>query len=186
MEFSIFTTYLLIMRIFLTGYMGSGKSTLGRRLARRLEIAFIDLDDYFEAKFRTSISLFFERFGEDAFRRLEHEVLREVIDKYNNIIISTGGGTPCHFNNMELMNQHGTTIYLRLAAAALASRLSNSPFRYKRPKLKGMDKSTLLETVNAHLEEREPFYTRAQLIIDVFDLNVNEIVNKVIEMNREG
>lgn len=174
------------MRIFLTGYMGSGKSTLGRRLARRLEIAFIDLDDYFEAKFRTSISLFFERYGEDAFRRLEHEVLKEVIDKHDNAIVSTGGGTPCYFNNMELMNHHGTTIYLKLPAAVIASRLSNSPFRYKRPKLKGMDKGTLLETVTGHLEQREPFYTRAHLIINVFDLNVNEIVNKVVELNKVG
>lgn len=167
------------MRIFLTGYMGSGKSTLGKRLANKLGITFIDLDEYFEQKFRTSITLFFERFGEDSFRKLEHEVLKEVIDKYIDVVISTGGGTPCFFNNLELMNKQGVTVYLKLPPAVLASRLSNSPFRYRRPKLKGLDKDTLLETVTMHLQEREPFYSQSELIIDAFGMNLEEIVEKI-------
>jgi shikimate kinase len=167
------------MRIFLTGYMGSGKSTLGKRLANKLGITFIDLDEYFEQKFRTSITLFFERFGEDSFRKLEHEVLKEVIDKHIDVVISTGGGTPCSFNNLELMNEHGVTVYLKLPPAVLASRLSNSPFRYRRPKLKGLDKDTLLETVTMHLQEREPFYSQSGLIIDAFGMNLEKIVEKI-------
>jgi shikimate kinase len=170
------------MRIFLTGYMGSGKSTLGRRLANRLEVGFVDTDEYFEQKFRTSITLFFERFGEESFRKLEHEVLKEVIDKQIDTVISTGGGTPCFFDNMALMNAHGITIYLRLPASVLAARLSNSPFRYRRPKLKGMDKNTLLETVTAHLIEREPFYNQSKLIIDAFGMKLEEIVEKIAEV----
>jgi shikimate kinase len=168
------------MRIFLTGYMGSGKSTLGKRLANKLKLNFIDLDEYFEQKFRSSISLFFERFGEDSFRKLEHEVLMEVIEKHSNIVISTGGGTPCYFNNMDLMNQSGTTVYLKLPPAVLASRLSNSPFRYRRPKLKGLDTGTLLETVTNHLKEREAFYMQSELIIEAFEMKVENIVNLIV------
>jgi shikimate kinase len=159
--------------------MGSGKSTLGKRLANKLGITFIDLDEYFEQKFKTSITLFFERFGEDSFRKLEHEVLKEVVDKQADAVISTGGGTPCYFNNMEIMNQHGTTIYLKLPPAVLASRLSNSPFRYRRPKLKGLDKGALLGTVTAHLKEREPFYNQSKLKIDAFEMKLEEIVTKI-------
>ena len=161
--------------------MGSGKSTLGKKLASKLKLDFIDLDEYFEQKFRTSITLFFERFGEDSFRRLEHEVLKEVIEKHSNIVISTGGGTPCFFNNIELMNQHGTTVYLKLPPAVLASRLSNSPFRYRRPKLKGLDKKELLETVTSHLIERECFYTQSKVIIEVLEMKTEDIVNIILQ-----
>ena len=164
------------MRFFLTGYMGSGKSTLGKRLARRSGLAFLDLDEYFEQKFRTSISLFFERFGEASFRKLEHEVLKEVIDQFENAVISTGGGTPCFYGNMDIMNQNGVTIYLKLPAAVLASRLSNSPFRYKRPKLKGLDKNTLLETVQENLIEREVFYNQSKVVINAFNLDLEEVL----------
>lgn len=157
--------------------MGSGKSTLGKKLASKLKLDFIDLDEYFEQKFRTSITLFFERFGEASFRSLEHEVLKEVIEKHSNIVISTGGGTPCFFNNIELMNQHGTTVYLKLPPAVLASRLSNSPFRYRRPKLKGLDKREMLETVTSHLIEREQFYNQSQLVVDAFEMKLDEVVD---------
>lgn len=174
------------MQLFLTGYMGSGKSTLGRRLARRLDMAFLDLDDYFEQKYKTSISLFFERFGEVSFRQLEHETLLEAISEHDNTVISTGGGTPCYFNNMELMNRHGFTIYLRLAPGVLASRLSNSPFRYKRPMLKGLNRQDLLQTVSEHLAERESFYNQSKLIVDVFELNTESIVIKIVAAMAEN
>lgn len=160
--------------------MGSGKSTLGKRLANKLKLDFIDLDEYFEQKFRTSITLFFERYGEDSFRKLEHEVLKEVIEKHGKIVISTGGGTPCFFNNIDLMNRNGTTVYLKLPPAVLASRLSNSPFRYRRPKLKGLDKKELLETVTSHLIEREKFYNQAKVIIDVFEMKTDDILSQLL------
>ncbi len=169
------------MRIFLTGYMGSGKSTLGKRLAKRLDYDFFDLDDYFEQKYKTSITLFFERFGEEHFRRLEHETLLEVINNYSNIVLACGGGTPCYYNNINLMNQHGFTLYLKLSATALASRLSNSPFRYKRPMLKGLSRKELLAKVTSQLMEREIYYNQSQLIIEVFDLNPESIVRRISE-----
>lgn len=160
--------------------MGSGKSTLGKRLANKLGLVHLDLDEYFEQKFKTSITLFFERFGENQFRKIEHEVLKEVIENYDNIVISTGGGTPCYYNNMDLMNTYGSTIYLKLPAGVLASRLSNSPFRYKRPKLKGLDKNTMLETVTAHLAEREAFYNQSSLIVDAFEMKTDKIIEKIV------
>ena len=171
------------MRIFLTGYMGSGKSTLGKRLANKLGISFIDLDGYFEQKYKTSISLFFERFGEVSFRQLEHEVLKEVIEKFDDVVISSGGGTPCYDENMDLMNRHGTTVYMKLPAGVLASRLSNSPFRYKRPMLKGLDKDSMLQTISRHLEEREVFYSQSKIVIDAHKSsveNIAELISNVI------
>lgn len=181
MDFTNFTDILNAMRIFLTGYMGSGKSTLGKRLANRLGLTHLDLDEYFEQKFKTSITLFFERFGEDSFRKLEHEVLKEVICTHDSIVISTGGGTPCYFNNMEMMNSYGKTVYLKLPANVLASRLSNSPFRYRRPKLKGLDKSALLETVTCHLKEREPFYIQSAVIVDAFNMKAEDVIETIID-----
>ncbi len=170
------------MRIFLTGYMGSGKSTLGRRLANKLGLSFIDLDEFFEQKFKTSISLFFERFGEASFRRLEHEVLKEVIEKYDDVVISSGGGTPCYDDNMDLMNRNGTTVYMKLPAGVLASRLSNSPFRYKRPMLKGLDKNSMLQTITRHLEEREVFYSQSKIVIDAHKSTVEKIAELIINV----
>jgi len=177
--FSNFTPQATGMRYFLTGYMGSGKSTLGKRLARSMDMPFIDLDEFFEQKYRTSITLFFERFGEDSFRKMEHETLLEVIEKFPDAVISTGGGTPCFYNNMDLMNQNGITIYLRLPASALAQRLSNSPFRYRRPKLKGLDKSSLLEMVSNHLAERQNFYEQSKITIETLNLKVDEILSLI-------
>jgi len=168
------------MRYFITGYMGCGKTTIGRRLANRLGHAHLDLDEYFEEKYKTSISMFFERYGEDSFRKLEHELLKEVIDKHSDIVISCGGGTPCFYNNMDLMNLSGITIYLKLAAAMLASRLSSSPFRYRRPKLQGLEKQVLLQTVTAHLLEREPYYSQSHVVLDVFEMKPVEIVDHIV------
>ncbi len=168
------------MRIFLTGYMGSGKTTLGKRLARKLEYEFYDLDDYFEQKYKTSIALFFERFGEAQFRSLEHEVLLELINKFDRMVLASGGGTPCFHNNMNLMNQHGPTVYLKLSAPVLASRLSNSPFRYKRPMLKGLNKEEMLLKITDQLMERERYYDQAQLIIEAFDLSIDCIIDQIV------
>lgn len=173
------------MRVFLTGYMGSGKTVIGKRLANKLGLTFFDLDAYFEQKFRTSISLFFERFGEDSFRKFEHEILKEIIEKHSEFVLSSGGGTPCYYNNIEIMNQNGLTIYLKLPAAILASRLSNSPFRYRRPKLKGLDKKSLKETVTAHLAEREGFYNQSHIIIDAFNLELKDILERLTAWHKK-
>lgn len=99
-----------MIRIFLTGYMGAGKTTLGKAFARELNIPFIDLDWYIEERLHKSIrELFIER-GEASFRELERTMLHEVAE-FENVIISTGGGTPCFFDNMEYMNDNGQTVF---------------------------------------------------------------------------
>jgi shikimate kinase len=108
--------------IFLIGFMGCGKTTLGRKLASRLDYEFIDLDDIFEEKVGMTITEYFSAFGEDAFRKLESEVLKQT--KYpENAVVSTGGGLPCFFDNMDWMNAHGKTIYIKLSPKTLANRL---------------------------------------------------------------
>lgn len=169
------------MHVFIIGYMGSGKTTLGKKLAHCLGMPFIDLDNYFEESFRTSIPLFFERYGELAFRDIEKQLLLEVATKPDNSIISTGGGTPCYFDNLQLMKQWGRVVYIKLSAATLVSRLYHSPLRYKRPILKGLNKEQLLQKIQAQLGEREPFYNQADLIIETLHLNTNEILEIIIK-----
>ena len=108
--------------IFLVGYMYSGKSTIGKQLAKKLGIAFIDTDLLFEQSYHTSIPLFFKRYGETAFRKLERMILEHSIDENQPHVISTGGGTACHNNNMDWINAHGISVYLEMSAAAICAR----------------------------------------------------------------
>ena len=120
-------------RFFLIGYMGSGKTTLGKILATHLNLAFIDLDTYIEQRYFKTITQLFEEKGEDEFRIIEQAALQEVSD-FENIIISTGGGAPCFFNNMQLMNEKGITIFLNVTAEKLVENLKNA--KSVRPLLK--------------------------------------------------
>ena len=110
-------------RIFLIGYMGAGKTTLGRALAKELGIQFIDMDSYIEARFCKTISKIFAEKGEEGFREIERRILHEV-GEFEDVIISTGGGTPCFFDNVEYMNGQGTTVFLDVPEERLFIRLS--------------------------------------------------------------
>lgn len=161
------------MKIFLVGFMGCGKSTKAKQLASRLNCQVIDLDAVMVAQQGKTIAEYFAEHGEAAFRQLESETLKN----YNypeTCVIATGGGLPCFFDNMEWMNAHGRTIYLRMTPAQLVSRLHN---REKRPLLKGMDDEQLLSFVEMKLEERNEFYEQAQLIVNAFDLDVEDLVS---------
>ncbi|MCG8581831.1 MAG: shikimate kinase [Bacteroidales bacterium] len=162
-----------IKRIFLVGFMGSGKSTLGRRLKTELGWDFIDLDDYFEMRFNTTIKQFFAEYGEDAFRKAERKMVSEVAAK-EKTIIATGGGAPCYFDNMQLMNEFGLTIYIKLSVETLAGRLS-SP-KQVRPLIAGKSGEELKTYISQKLAEREPFYNKAQVIADADVLGVDGFV----------
>ena len=123
------------MLIFLVGYMGCGKTTFGRRLATELGWQFVDLDELIEERYRISIHDFFVKYGEESFRRIENMMLREMLTKHR-IIVSTGGGTPCFYNNMELMNSYGVTIFLNTPVPVLIERLMNG--KRKRPLVMGL------------------------------------------------
>ena len=110
-------------RVFLVGYMGAGKTTVGKELAKLAGLSFIDLDYYIEGRYHKAVSQIFAERGEEAFREIERNMLHEVAE-FEDVLISTGGGAPCFFNNMEFMNASGTTVYLKVSVEELAKRLS--------------------------------------------------------------
>jgi shikimate kinase len=146
-------------RIFLIGYMGAGKTTLGRALAAELGVEFIDLDCYIEERFRKTISQIFAEKGEEEFRNIERRMLHEV-GEFENVIISTGGGTPCFFDNIEYMSSQGTTVFLDVPVERLFIRLSIA--RSKRPLIKDKNDEELRAFIAEQLGKRLPHYSKAQ------------------------
>lgn len=144
--------------IFLIGYMGCGKSTLGRNVAAITGCQFIDLDKYIETRYHANIRDIFAQRGEDGFRRIEREMLREV-GEFSDVIIACGGGTPCFFDNMDYMNAAGTTVLLDTSLDKLHTRLKRG--RHKRPLIADKDDDELRQFIIEALEARMPFYSRA-------------------------
>ena len=163
--------------IFLIGYMGSGKSTAGKKLAAKLQVDFVDLDKFIETESGQLIRDIFAEKGESEFRALENNALKKFINENRDRVIACGGGTPCYYGNMELMNNHGITIYIKMSADALASRLVNA--KDKRPLLENKTEEELRDFITEHLEKREDTYHQAQYIIKGKNLNVDEMVTFV-------
>lgn len=152
-----------MIRIFLTGYMGAGKTTLGKALAHDLNIPFIDLDWYIEERYHQSISQLFKERGEDGFRQLERDMLHEA-GEFENVIISTGGGTPCFFDNMEYMNRQGQTVFLDVSTDVLFRRLRVAT--QQRPILRGKTDDELRLFIREALDKRMPSYSQARYRFD--------------------
>lgn len=150
-----------MMKVYLIGFMGSGKSFLGRQLASQLELDFLDLDEQIEKKAGMAISQIFERHGEDHFRELEQTVLQETKESARTII-STGGGAPCFFDNMEWMNQQGLTIYLQTTPTLLADRLQSEMAH--RPLLAHLSTTELIQFIEDKVASRTDFYEQAHII----------------------
>ena len=146
-------------RIFLIGYMGAGKTTLGRALAKELNIQFIDLDSYIEERLCKSVSQIFVEKGEAGFRDIERRMLHEA-GEFENVIISTGGGTPCFFDNIEYMNEQGTTVFLDVPVERLFIRLSIA--RKKRPLIMEKNDEELRNFITEQLTKRLPHYSKAK------------------------
>lgn len=144
--------------IFLIGYMGSGKTTLGRALGRRLGLQFIDLDLYIESRYMRTISQLFAERGEDKFRSIEREMLHEVAEM-EDVVVACGGGTPCYYDNIDYMNRCGTTVFLSASEDRLFARLSIN--RNKRPLIKGLDDKSLRIFIRENLALRMPHYSKA-------------------------
>ena len=151
------------MRYYVVGYMYSGKSTFGRQLAEAEGMHFVDLDQLVEERYRHTIADLFARYGEAAFRQLESQALRTTADM-DNVVVATGGGTPCHADNMDFILAHGTAIYLRLTPEQLLARSLAS--RKPRPLMAGLDEEARRRKIEAQLAEREPYYRRAQVVLD--------------------
>ena len=158
--------------IFLTGFMGCGKTTLGRKLASRLGYDFIDLDHAFEKQEGIIIAEFFSKFGEDVFREKESALLKQTTYPAR-AVISTGGGLPCFFDNMEWMNAHGKTIYIKLSPKTLADRLEHE--KHKRPVLNGRNEKELIDFIEEKLSERDKFYSQASIIADGIGLTAEKV-----------
>ena len=146
-------------RIFLIGYMGSGKTTIGKLLADKLNYSFVDMDAHIEQKYFKTVSQIFAEKGEDEFRLIEQQCLHEV-SEFEHVVISTGGGAPCFFDNMDFMNKHGITVYLELTPAELAERLESIQGN-KRPLLAGRKGEDLHRFIAEGLAARHPYYSLA-------------------------
>ena len=160
------------MKIFLIGFMGSGKTTLGRKLAARMGYEFIDLDHKLEQQVELSIAEYFQIFGEDAFRQLESEVLKKTLYP-DNAIISTGGGLPCYFDNMDWMKANGKSVYIKLSPKTLADRLETG--KEERPLLQDKHGDALVGFIEQKLNEREKFYSQANIIVDGLSLTAEKL-----------
>ena len=166
--------------IYLVGFMGSGKSTAGKKLAGLLGWSFIDLDKKIEEHTGKKISDIFSDDGEEYFRQTETELLRG-LKSQNNAVISTGGGAPCYRDNMDHMLKTGLTIYLKMTPQQLHCRLSGSS--HIRPLIKNMNDNQLLAFIQEKLESRENCYNRAEIIIDSMNLDLNSLLSLIKTRN---
>jgi shikimate kinase len=162
------------MRIYLIGYMGSGKTTLGHQLASALGLLFIDLDKYIEERNYKTVPQLFSEFGEDEFRIRERKALEEVSD-FNDVVVSTGGGAPCFFDNMELMNRTGITLFLNIDIPTLVERLLKS--KTDRPLIRGKSNEELTVFIHEMLQKRLPYYEQAQLRISQSDSLLEDVLD---------
>lgn len=162
------------MRIFLVGFMGSGKTTLGKPLATRLGYPFIDLDRFIEEKEDTTIPQIFATEGEAAFRLLEKKYLTEIIRDYKEVVVSTGGGSPCFHDNMRLMNENGLTVYLRIDPKMLADRLRSA--KHQRPLVADKSEQELYDYITRTVTAREEHYGKANVIVANPSRDINHLV----------
>jgi len=158
--------------------MGSGKTSSGQKLARKLGWPFLDLDVLFEEKYRISIANFFSKYDESLFRTLEHELLIQNLH-HKDTVLSLGGGTPCYYNNIELINNHGLTIYIKMPAGALYERLSNA--RRPRPIVKDLDGENLRDHISTQLAKREVYYKLAHLTVPGINLDLDSLITQIKE-----
>jgi len=159
--------------------MGSGKSTVGRKISSATGLNFIDLDNYIENREKKTISYIFENKGEDHFRKIEHNYLIEIIKK-DNFVLSCGGGTPCFFDNMSGMNEKGITIYLKMNIDALYSRIIQS--QDKRPLVKEIPGDALLNYIATLLNKREKYYKMAHHTVEAINLKISSVVKLLGEI----
>jgi shikimate kinase len=166
-----------MMKIFLIGFMGSGKTTFGKKLAKSLDYPFFDLDHQIVDQVNQSIPAYFAQHGELAFRELERKVLQN--SNYpSDCVISCGGGTPCFFDNMDWMNKQGLTVYLYMTAAGLAKRLE--PGKHQRPLLKDLDQGAMIGFIETKLQERRSFYERAMLQVEGLGVNPEKVKELIL------
>ncbi|RYZ50553.1 MAG: shikimate kinase [Sphingobacteriales bacterium] len=167
------------MRIFLIGFMGSGKTHWGRQLSDRLKMPFFDLDEVIIEDEKRSVTDIFDEHGEEYFRIKEKQVLETLVDDHQSVIISCGGGTPCFFNNIEYMKKYGLVVWLNTNVDVLGDRLLKQ--RSHRPVLSGLKDEELRSFIIKKMNERRMYYEQADVIIDnENDMSVSEFAQKIL------
>ena len=168
------------MRLYLIGYMASGKSTIGRKIAKRTELPFFDTDKMVEEAEGATVADIITYAGEEYFRESEHRALEQTAE-VENAIISTGGGVPMWGDNQAWISEHGMSVYLKRTPEQILSRLSPHG-RQKRPKFRGKSDEELLRFMHEHLAEREPIYEKADMVIDCDEVSDEDIVEKLSQV----
>ena len=172
------------MRLYLIGYMGTGKSTIGRKVAKRTELPFLDTDKMVEEAEGAEVADIITYAGEEYFRKAERSVLEKTFE-VESAVISTGGGLPVWSDNQAQIAEYGVSVYLKRTPEQIISRLS--PYgRYKRPKLRGLNDEELLQVISEGIAEREPIYSKADIVIDCSQMSDWEIVDNLCEYIKSG
>lgn len=169
----------VLMKIFLIGYMGVGKTTIGKRLARRLKLPFRDLDAVITVEEDQTVQEIFERQGEATFRGLERKYLHELVNEEESFVLATGGGTPCFYDNQLFMNANGLTIYLEMDILSITHRLIHS--KDNRPLVAGKTDEELKQFVINHLESRKEYYNDCELIFPALGFNSHKL-ERLVEL----
>ena len=169
-------------RVFLVGYMGAGKTTVGKELAKLAGLSFIDLDYYIEGRYHKAVSQIFAERGEEAFREIERNMLHEVAE-FEDVLISTGGGTPCFFDNMDYMNHTGETVFLDVCPEVLFRRLKIA--KAKRPLLANKTDEELMQVITSALEKRLPYYSKAKWRFNAEELESYAQIDRAVSRLNE-
>ena len=165
--------------IIIIGYMGAGKTTIGKALAKKLGVMFYDLDWYIESRMHKTVKEIFDESGEEGFRQIEHNMLHEVAE-FENVVVSCGGGTPCFFDNMDYMNQLGETLYLKATPEVLYAHLKMG--KGVRPLLLNKTPEEVQVFIREQLKQREAFYNKAK---HIYEINVIDNFEKIDECVRQ-
>ena len=169
-------------RIILIGYMGSGKTTVGKALSKETGMMFYDLDWYIESRMRKTVAQLFAEKGEEGFRKIEHNMLHEVAE-FENVIISCGGGTPCFFDNIDYINQQGEVVYLKATPEVLYRHLLMG--KVERPLIKNKTPEELIAYITEQVAKREEFYNKARYTLDVSLMDNYEKIQLSVDQLRQ-
>ena len=169
-------------RIILIGYMGSGKTTVGKALSKETGMMFYDLDWYIESRMRKTVAQIFAEKGEEGFRKIEHNMLHEVAE-FENVIISCGGGTPCFFDNIDYINQQGEVVYLKATPEVLYRHLLMG--KVERPLIKNKTPEELIAYITEQVAKREEFYNKARYTLDVSLMDNYEKIKISVQKAKE-